>query len=345
MQIQKGEFSMEKEILERFNNELKGVKTLQELNVLRVKYLGKKGIVKELMDKIKEVPKERRKDYGISVNRIKREIEVRIKDLEKSLREKELEKKLEKEKVDITLPGYPVEVGKKHIITQTLEEIEDIFLKMGFFIYEGPEIESDYYNFEALNIPKYHPARDMWDTLFLPGGLLLRTHTSPVQIRTMEKVIPPLRMISPGKCYRRDSFDATHSPMFHQVEGLMIDEKTSMTDLMGILDLFAKKIFGEKTRTKFYLSYFPFVEPGIEMAVSCIFCGGKGCPVCKYTGWIEILGAGMVHPKVLKNVGYDPEKWQGFAFGMGVERIAMLKYGIKDIRFFFENDKRFLKQF
>jgi len=337
---------MDKDVIEKFNKEISKVKTLEELEVMKNRYLGKKGLIKNLMENIKNISDvEQKREYGVRINTIKKEIEEKIKIIEKKLREEFENKKLLKEKIDETLPGYPFMLGKKHILTKVEEEIIDIFLKMGFSIFEGPEIETDYYNFEALNIPKYHPARDMWDTLFLPNGLLLRTHTSPVQIRAMEKLKPPFKLIAPGRCYRRDPFDATHSPIFYQIEGLMIDRETSLSDLMGILDLFAKRIFGEETKTQFYLSYFPFVEPGIEMAATCSVCKGKGCSVCKYTGFVEILGAGMVHPKVLSNVGIDPEIWQGFAFGLGVERVAMIKYGISDIRLFYENDIRFLSQF
>ncbi|MGB9843140.1 MAG: phenylalanine--tRNA ligase subunit alpha [Caldisericia bacterium] len=337
---------MDKDVIEKFNNEISKVKTLEELEVIKNRYLGKKGLIKNLMENIKNIADiQQKKEYGEWINTIKKEIEEKLDYFENKLREEFENKKLLEERIDETLPGYPFILGKKHIITKVEEEIIDIFLKMGFSIFEGPEIETDYYNFEALNIPKYHPARDMWDTLFLPNGLLLRTHTSPVQIRAMEKIKPPFKLIAPGRCYRRDPFDATHSPIFYQIEGLMIDRETSLSDLMGILDLFAKRIFGEETKTKFYLSYFPFVEPGIEMTATCSVCKGKGCNVCKYTGFVEILGAGMVHPKVLSNVGIDPEIWQGFAFGLGVERVAMIKYGISDIRLFYENDLRFLNQF
>lgn len=337
---------MNEDLVKEFNKEISGIKNINDLEMIRNKYLGKKGIIKNLMENIKNITDiEQKKEYGASINKIKKVIEDKLNEIEIKIKEDNEIKKLLEEKIDETLPGYPVILGKKHIITKVENEIIEIFLKMGFSIFEGPEIETDYYNFEALNIPKYHPARDMWDTLFLPNGLLLRTHTSPVQIRAMEKLKPPFRLIAPGRCYRRDPFDATHSPIFYQIEGLMIDKDTSLSDLMGILDLFAKRVFGEETKTKFVLSYFPFVEPGIEMAATCSICKGKGCNVCKYTGFVEILGAGMVHPNVLSNVGIDPEMWQGFAFGLGVERVAMIKYGISDIRLFYENDIRFLSQF
>ncbi len=337
---------MDEDIIKKFNKEISNIKTIDELEIIRNRFLGKKGIIKNLMENIKNIPDlHQKREYGEKVNTIKKEIEERINILEKKFKEDIENQKLLEEKIDETLPGYPLILGKKHILTKVEEEITEAFLKMGFSIFEGPEIETDYYNFEALNMPKYHPARDMWDTLFLPNGLLLRTHTSPVQIRAMEKLKPPFRLIAPGRCYRRDPFDATHSPIFYQIEGLMIDTYISLADLMGILDLFAKRMFGEETKTKFYLSYFPFVEPGIEVAATCSVCKGKGCSVCKYTGFVEILGAGMVHPKVLSNVGIDPESYQGFAFGLGVERVAMIKYGISDIRLFYENDIRFLNQF
>jgi phenylalanyl-tRNA synthetase alpha chain len=337
---------MNEDLIKEFTKEISEIKNIDNLEMIRNKYLGKKGIIKNLMENIKNITDiEKKKEYGASINKIKKEIEDKLYEIEIKIKEDTEIKKLLEEKIDETLPGYPVILGKKHIITKVEDEIIDVFLKMGFSIFEGPEIETDYYNFEALNIPKYHPARDMWDTLFLPNGLLLRTHTSPVQIRAMEKLKPPFRLIAPGRCYRRDPFDATHSPIFYQIEGLMIDRDTSLSDLMGILDLFAKRVFGEETKTKFVLSYFPFVEPGIEMSATCSVCKGKGCNVCKYTGFVEILGAGMVHPNVLSNVGIDPEIWQGFAFGLGVERVAMIKYGISDIRLFYENDIRFLNQF
>lgn len=339
------EFKKE-EILKELLSDLDKVENQQDLEKIKVKFLGKKGIIKTLMEKIKTIENlEERKNFGQLINSLKDEIEKIIELNELNLIKKLKEKKIYEERIDETLPGYPYNLGKRHILKIVENEIVEIFLRMGFHLSFGPEIENEYYNFEALNIPKYHPARDMWDTFYLPNGLLLRTHTSPVQIRTMERIKPPLRIISPGRCFRRDPFDASHSPIFHQLEGLMIDKDTSLSDLMGIIDLFAKKMFGEKTATKFYLSYFPFVEPGLEVAATCSLCGGKGCNVCKYTGYVEILGAGVVHPEVLKNVGIDPEVWQGFAFGLGIERVAMIKFGISDIRYFYDNDLRFLNQF
>ncbi len=334
------------EILKELFFDLDKSLNIEDLEKVRVKFLGKKGIIKNLMEKLKTIDEiEEKKKFGELINILKEEIEKELKRKENELIKQIKEKRIQDEKIDETLPGFPYVLGKKHILKTVENEIVEIYMRMGFHLSFGPEIENEYYNFEALNIPKFHPSRDMWDTFYLPNGLLLRTHTSPVQVRTMEKIKPPIRIISPGKCFRRDPFDASHSPIFHQVEGLMIDKDITLSDLMGIIDLFAKKIFGEKTQTKFYISYFPFVEPGLEVAATCSLCGGNGCSVCKYTGYVEILGAGMVHPDVLKNVNIDPEIWQGFAFGLGVERVAMIKYGISDIRYFYENDLRFLNEF
>lgn len=334
------------EILKELFFDLDKSLNIEDLEKVRVKFLGKKGIIKNLMEKLKTIDEiEEKKKFGELINSLKEEIEKELKRKENELIKQIKEKRIQEEKIDETLPGFPYALGKKHILKIVENEIVEIFMRMGFHLSFGPEIENEYYNFEALNIPKFHPSRDMWDTFYLPNGLLLRTHTSPVQVRTMEKIKPPIRIISPGRCFRRDPFDASHSPIFHQVEGLMIDKDITLSDLMGIIDLFAKKIFGEKTQTKFYISYFPFVEPGLEVAATCSLCGGNGCSVCKYTGYVEILGAGMVHPDVLKNVNIDPEIWQGFAFGLGIERVAMIKYGISDIRYFYENDLRFLNEF
>lgn len=334
------------EILKELFFDLDKSLNIEDLEKVRVKFLGKKGIIKNLMEKLKTIDEiEEKKKFGELINILKEEIEKELKRKENELIKQIKEKRIQEEKIDETLPGFPYVLGKKHILKTVENEIVEIYMRMGFHLSFGPEIENEYYNFEALNIPKFHPSRDMWDTFYLPNGLLLRTHTSPVQVRTMEKIKPPIRIISPGRCFRRDPFDASHSPIFHQVEGLMIDKDITLSDLMGIIDLFAKKIFGEKTQTKFYISYFPFVEPGLEVAATCSLCGGNGCSVCKYTGYVEILGAGMVHPDVLKNVNIDPEIWQGFAFGLGVERVAMIKYGISDIRYFYENDLRFLNEF
>ncbi|SHG47836.1 phenylalanyl-tRNA synthetase, alpha subunit [Thermosyntropha lipolytica DSM 11003] len=335
-----------KEIKMRAEERLKEITSLDELNELKVKILGRKGEITLLLKKLKDIPPAERAEVGKMANEIKSALESRLEEKEKELRQKELELRLSREAVDITLPGLPLIKGRKHPLTQVMDEIRTIFTGMGFTVAEGPEVEKDYYNFEALNIPKDHPARDMQDSFYITEEILLRTHTSPVQVRTMEKMAPqiPVKIIVPGRVYRRDD-DATHSPMFHQIEGLVIDERITFAHLKGTLMLFAKKVFGEGVRVRYRPSFFPFTEPSAEMDISCVICGGEGCRVCSYTGWLEILGAGMVHPRVLEYGGYDPEKVTGFAFGMGVERIAMLKYGINDLRLFFENDKRFLTQF
>ncbi len=317
------------------------INSLEELNDFKVKYLGKKGIITNLLKSLKDLPLEERREIGSQLNQIKDELESAIK-----LKERELLLAQEDEitELDLTLPGREPEIGAFHPLTLVISEICAIFSRLGFEIAEGPEVESDFYNFTALNIPEWHPARDMQATFYLDNGALLRTHTSPIQIRTMERKKPPLRIIAPGKVYRCDA-DVRHSPMFHQVEGLMVDEKVRFSDLKGVLTYFAKNIFGEDTKIRFRPSYFPFTEPSVEMDISCVICKGMGCRVCSQTGWLEILGAGMVHPEVFKAVGYDPSRWQGFAFGLGVERIAMIKYGLDDIRLFFENHLYFLSSF
>jgi len=329
---------------EEFNTKLKTILTLEELENLRVEFIGRKGKVTELLKKIPTLPPEERKEFGKACNILKGEIEALIKEKERELKEKAKAERLKRERIDITLPGRAREVGALHPVTKTLKEIVKIFTSMGFSIAEGPEIETDFYNFEALNIPKGHPAREMQDTFYISDEVVLRTHTSPVQIRVMEKSSPPIQIIAPGKVYRKDA-DVTHTPMFHQVEGLMVDEKVSFADLKGVLELFLREIFGPETKVRFRPSYFPFTEPSAEVDIGCVICGGEGCKVCKGTGWLEILGCGMVDPAVFKAVGINPDVYQGFAFGMGVERIAMLKYGIDDLRLFFENDVRFLRQF
>lgn len=335
-----------KEIKSAAEAKLKEVASLDELNDLKVKTLGRKGDITLILKKLKDVPAEERAEVGKLANEIKTSLEQMMEEKEQELKKRELDLRLARETVDVTLPGLPLIKGHKHPLTQVMDEIRGIFTGMGFAVAEGPEIESDYYNFEALNIPKDHPARDMQDSFYITEEILLRTHTSPVQVRTMEKMAPqiPVKIIVPGRVYRRDD-DATHSPMFHQIEGLVIDERITFAHLKGTLMLFAKKVFGEEVRVRYRPSFFPFTEPSAEMDISCVICGGEGCRVCSYTGWLEILGAGMVHPRVLEYGGYDPGKVTGFAFGMGVERIAMLKYGINDLRLFFENDKRFLTQF
>ncbi len=318
--------------------------TEKDVSEIRVKVLGRKGSLTQLLKRLGTIPDDVRKEIGRIANQVKADLEAKIEETLVRLQEKEREEALERERVDVTLPGRRIPMGKKHPITQILEQVIDIFSRLGFEAVEGPEVELDYYNFEALNIPKGHPAREMQATFFISEDVVLRTHTSPNQVRTMEKKRPPVRMICPGAVYRCDS-DPTHSPMFHQVEGLLVDKGVTLADLKGVLTVFVHQMFGEKTRLRFRPSFFPFTEPSAEIDIECFICGGKGCGVCSNTGWLEILGSGMVDPAVYKFVNYDPEEVTGFAFGMGIERIAMLKYGINDIRLFFMNDLRFLKQF
>lgn len=318
--------------------------SVKELEEARVKFLGKKGELTLLLRSTGQLPPEERPGFGKLVNEVRDELEEAWASREQQLFRQEEEQRLLAETLDVTLPGRPVPRGSVHPITRIIEETKAIFLNMGYEIVEGPEVELDYYNFEALNIPADHPARDMQDTFFITDQLLLRSQTSPVQIRVMEKRQPPIRILAPGKVYRADS-DITHSPMFHQIEGLVVDRGITFADLKGTLELFARRMFGPQTKIRLRPSYFPFTEPSAEVDVSCIICGGTGCRVCKDSGWLEILGSGMVDPRVLEGVGYNPREVSGFAFGMGVERIAMLKYGINDIRLFFENDVRFLRQF
>lgn len=318
--------------------------TVQELNQARVKYLGKKGELTLILRSMGQLPSEERPLFGKLVNEVRDELEQALKTRELELSAAEEQERLMGESLDITLPGRKVARGTLHPVTQIINETKVIFMEMGYEIVEGPEVEWDYYNFEALNIPPDHPARDMQDTFFITEDLLLRSQTSPVQIHVMEKQEPPIRIVAPGKVYRADS-DVTHSPMFHQIEGLVVDKGITFADLKGTLQLFAEKMFGPETKIRLRPSYFPFTEPSAEVDVSCIICKGDGCRVCSDTGWLEILGAGMVDPRVLVKVGYDPTEVTGFAFGVGVERMAMLKYGINDIRLLFENDVRFLEQF
>ncbi len=326
--------------------EMELVTNPDELKDLRVKYLGKKGPMTEILRGMGALPAEERPKIGQIVNEVKGALEEAINSKTEILAAAALKAKLATEKIDITLPGRMRSCGHLHPVTLTLREIKKIFMRMGFDVMEGPEIESEYYNFEALNLPKDHPARDMQDTFYITENFLLRTQTSPVQARTMQSREPnsPIRMIAPGTVYRND-YDATHSPMFHQVEGLVLGEKISLADLKGTLETFCKEMFGGSVEIRLRPSYFPFTEPSAEVDISCVICGGKGCRVCKSSGWLEILGSGMVHPNVLRMSGYDPDKINGYAFGMGVERIAMLKYGIDDLRLFFENDLRFIRQF
>jgi phenylalanyl-tRNA synthetase alpha chain len=329
---------------ESFLNELQSVTTVAELQQLKIKYLGKKGIVTTKLKTLSSISPDMRPAFGKAVNEVKSSIEEAVKTTEGMLKQKEQKKRILSESIDVTLPGKATPLGRDHPIHKVLTDITGIFISMGFEVEEGPEVEHDYYNFEALNIPKDHSARDMQDTFYISDDVVLRTHTSPVQIRVMEKRKPPLKIIAPGKVYRCDA-DISHTPMFHQVEGFMVDNDISFSHLKGVLESFIHSYFTEKTQVRFRPSYFPFTEPSAEVDIGCHLCSGKGCRVCKHTGWIEILGAGVINPRVFEIVGYDPEAYSGFAFGMGVERIAMLKYAIDDIRLFFENDLRFLRQF
>jgi len=339
------------ELYDDISRDLDAAANLQALEEVRVAYLGRKGKVSQLIQSIKDLPPEERKRVGRLGNYLKGYLEKSLEKKAGELEKQELESALREEKTDITLPGRYMPYGTRHLISRIIQEIEDIFLAMGYRVVEGPEVELDYYNFEALNTPEWHPSKSIQDTFYVnvPGAdyddVLLRTHTSPVQIRIMEVTPPPLYVIAPGRAFRRDVPDATHSPMFHQVEGLAVDEHITLGDLKGTLEHFAREIFGKDRKVRFRPHYFPFTEPSAEVDVSCIMCHGKGCRLCKGTGWLEILGAGMVDPNVFKYVGYDEEKVSGFAFGMGVERIAMLKCGVPDIRYFFENDLRLLRQF
>ena len=325
---------------------LKSVTDTQKLNDLKVKYLGKKSELSNVLKDMANLTKEERPVIGALANKVRKEIEKKINEKEKELAEKELAEKLEKEKIDITLPSTKIKTGSKHPVNRVIEEIEDLFVSMGYTVETGPELETDRFCFELLNLPQGHPARDMQDSFYITDEYLLRTQTSAVQARTMlaNEEKSPIRMICPGKTYRRED-DATHSHQFTQAEGLVIDKNISLADLKGTLEIFAKKIIGENSKLRFRPSYFPFTEPSYEVDVSCFKCGGKGCNICKQTGWIEVLGSGMVHPNVLKMCGYDPEKYSGFAFGLGLERIAMFKYGIPDMRYLYQNDVRFLEQF
>ena len=313
-----------------------------ELENFRVKYLGRKGLFSALMRRLGQVPKEDRPRIGKLANQVKQDLENDFSAKLAALDSKAPTTRMAG--IDHTLPGRHVPFGKLHPVTQIMDEVCGIFEGLGFAVAEGPDVETDFYNFEALNIPPHHPARDMHDTFYVDDKVLLRTHTSPMQARIMEKERPPLRVIAPGKVYRCDS-DITHTPMFHQVEGFLVDRKISFADLKGVLSVFVAKMFDSKTAIRFRPSFFPFTEPSAEVDIGCVICSGKGCRVCKHTGWLEILGAGLIDPEVFNRVGYDPDEYSGFAFGLGIERIAMLKYGINDIRLYYENDLRFLKQF
>lgn len=325
---------------------IKAATNQQALQDVRVKYLGKKGEVTALLKGLGKLSPEERPKMGAFVNAVRETLEAELDKIKSSMETAAMNARLEEEKIDITLPGRAPKTGHIHPLTTVNEMIEDFFMKMGYTVEEGPEVEQDYYNFECLNLPKDHPARDMQDSFYITKNFLLRTHTSPVQARTMQRHEPnsPIRMIAPGKVYRWD-YDATHSPVFHQVEGLIIDEHITFADLKGTIETFLRHMFGDDTKVRFRTSFFPFTEPSAEVDISCVMCGGEGCRVCSHTGWLEILGCGMVHPRVLELNGYDPNKVKGFAFGMGVERIAMLLYGIGDLRLFFEDDIRFLEQF
>lgn len=336
------------ELKERGLKEINQAQDLKSVNDIRVTLLGKKGPITEVLRGMRDLSAEERPKVGSFANAIKNELAKTIAAKVDELEVERMAKKLEAETIDVTLPGVPVKEGQPHVLMQVIDEIEKLFLGMGFQVVDGPEIEEDHYNFEMLNLPQDHPARDMQDTFYINKRLLMRTQTSPVQARTMEKhdfSKGPLKMISPGKVYRRDTDDATHSHQFHQVEGLVIDKNITMADLKGTLALVAKTIFGENREIRLRPSYFPFTEPSVEVDVSCFKCGGQGCSVCKQSGWIEVLGAGMVHPNVLTMAGIDPKVYGGFAFGLGPDRFAMLKYGVDDIRDFYLNDVRFLSQF
>ena len=327
--------------------QLEPITTLTELDEWDTAYLGRKrGELTNLSSVMAKLAKDERPIVGQKVNAVKAVLTQRLAAKREELRQRELLQALEQERIDVTLPGRELPIGHMHPLSRTIWEVTQIFARMGFHVVEGPEVETDYYNFQALNIPEDHPARDMQDTFWIsPGQILLRTQTSPMQIRTMKEMTPPVRVVVPGKVYRNEAIDASHEAMFHQIEGLLIDEYCTMADLKGCLERVARELFGERRQVRFRGSYFPFTEPSAEMDIDCPICNGQGCRTCKYSGWVEMLGSGMVHPRVLREVGYDPAKYRGFAFGMGVERIAMLKYFIGEIRLFSGNDLRFLRQF
>ena len=326
-------------------NELENAASIQDIEAVRIKFLGKKGELTGILKQMGKLSAEERPVVGQLANVIRSEIEAKIEEDSKAIAQKLQAEKLKAEKIDVTLPGKAKVLGSRHPLTVVLDDIKDIFIGMGFDIVDGPEVEKDYYNFEALNIPKDHPARDTQDTFYINENIVLRTQTSPVQVRVMEKQQPPIRIISPGRVFRSDAVDATHSPLFHQIEGLVVDKGVSFADLKGTLEIFIKQLYGEDSVVRFRPHHFPFTEPSAEVDVQCFNCHGEGCPLCKGEGWIEILGCGMVHPKVLETCNIDPEVYSGFAFGLGLERIAMRRYNINEIRLFFENDVRFLKQF
>lgn len=335
------------EIKSLFAEKVKSVNDMKSLNELRVEFLGKKGIVTELSSIMKNLDNEQKKEFGKTLNELRKIVENEIESLKEKIEVIELNKKLENEKLDVTLPGSKLHTGSTHPLNKIIEEVEELFTSMGYDVAEGPEVENDLYNFEMLNLPAGHPARDAQDSFYINEEMLLRSQTSPVQVRTMlaNKEKGPIRIICPGKVYRKDDDDATHSHEFHQIEGLVVDKDISMNHLKGTLETLAKTMFGQNKEIRFRPSFFPFTEPSFEVDLTCFKCGGKGCNICKGTGWIEVLGAGMVHPNVLRNCGYDPEKYTGFAFGLGVERIAMLKYEVTDVRDFYTNNTKFLEQF
>ncbi len=332
------------QLVEEATGLIAAAEQLVALDELRVRYLGKSGLLTAQLKQLGKLPAEERPQAGQAINKAKQALQEIIENRKSELSQRALAARLSSERVDVTLPGRGLGQGGLHPVTRTLERIEELFTRSGFAIEEGPEIEDDYHNFEALNIPAHHPARAMHDTFYFDAHMLLRTHTSPVQIRTMKNAGPPLKIIAPGRVYRCDS-DLTHTPMFHQVEGLLVDEGVSFADLKGVLYDFLQNFFERDLKIRFRPSYFPFTEPSAEVDIECVMCGGDGCRVCSHTGWLEVLGCGMVHPEVFRHVGIDSEKYTGYAFGMGVERLTMLRYGVNDLRLFFENDLRFLKQF
>jgi phenylalanyl-tRNA synthetase alpha chain len=330
---------------EQFQAELSGLKNSKQVEDLKVRYLGRKGPIQDLMQNLRDLSSEERPLFGKRVNDLKEKVHALLEEKESYFKSQENSSRLEEEKIDITLPGRPHYISRKHVITQMLDEVIDIFISMGFSVQYGPDIDTDYYNFEGLNFPPDHPARDMQDTFYLSPSWLLRTHTSNTELHVMQKHQPPLRFIAPGKCYRNETISSRSHVQFHQVEGVYIDEKATFADLFATMEDFLNKLFKRKVETRFRPSFFPFVEPGLEVDIRCTTCEGKGCRLCKHSGWLEITGAGMLHPEVLKNGGIDPEKYSGYAWGMGIERLALLRYGITDIRLFTENDLRFLEQF
>ncbi|HOL51609.1 MAG TPA: phenylalanine--tRNA ligase subunit alpha [Bacillota bacterium] len=332
-------------VVERALSAIENAHTTAALEEARVRLLGRKGELTTLLRQMKSVDPEDRPKFGALVNSARETIEKELDERARVLVAAEKAARLELERIDVTMPGRAPRIGKIHPLTRGIMDITEIFVEMGFAVVEGPEVETDYYNFEALNTPQYHPARDVQDTFYVNDTVLLRTQTSPMQVREMEKREPPVKVVVPGRVYRRDQVDATHSPVFHQIEGLLVDHDITFTDLKGTLAMFARKFYGEERKVRFRPHYFPFTEPSAEMDISCAICGGTGCRVCKQEGWIEVLGCGLVHPNVLRAVGYDPDELTGYAFGMGVERLVMLKHGIDDLRLLYENDLRFLSQF